>query len=310
MTHQTVPIAIIKSLIYENLHLTEPSAIVVWPWERSKGPVPDDASIKDFLNGRYGEISHQKPLQFLLVGAWTFDMALDPETLRRMIEICGHPAPETLGLPWQAVQEVVEELLPNPNDLDAATRREASSAGPVNNTEVFDELPQYTLVDESSNPVDVNHLAMEGTVVENSDLDLPPPYTELPQILDTTLPAAMNEVPPSIDNGQPHDVLISLQSQDPVVAHQVPVEHPDILETLDILNAPSTTEIHLEPNAKQSVLETIPAPDQIQQPTILESLQTHLATSEISHHSEAIQNLYHRKYRCVGVNLPGAYPPD
>ena len=145
--------------------------------------------------------------------------------MRCMIEICGHPAPETLGLPREAVEEaqpLVEEQLPNSNDLDAATLPEASSAGPVNNTEVFDELPQYTAVDESSNPVDVNHLAMEGTVIENSDLDLPPPYTELPQILDTSLPTAMNEVPPSTDNGQHDDDLISLQSQDPVVAHQFP----------------------------------------------------------------------------------------
>src|SRR5947207_8902605 len=93
INHDTIPIAIVKSLMYENLHLTEPSAIVVWPWDQSKGPVRDDASVEDFMSGKYGEINPEKPLQFLLLGAWTFDMALEPEELRRMIEVCAHPAP-------------------------------------------------------------------------------------------------------------------------------------------------------------------------------------------------------------------------
>ena len=68
------------------------------------------------MNGRYGHISREKPLQFLLIGAWTFDMVLEPEELRRMIEICAHPAPETLGLPREPVegeQRLVEEQRPN-----------------------------------------------------------------------------------------------------------------------------------------------------------------------------------------------------
>ena len=310
---ETVPVAIVKSIIYEKFRLTEPSAIVVWPWDRSKGPVPDDASVEDFLNGRYGDISPEKPLQFLLLGAWTFDMTLELEELQYMIEICAHPAPETLGLPREPVEEappLVAEQRPNSDALDTATLPESSSAGPVGNTEELDELPQYTAVDESSNPVGVHRLVMERTAIGNSDLDMPPPYTELPLTLDASLPTGMNEVPPSTGNGQHDNDLISLQSQDLVIGRQILAEQHDIQETLDILDALSTTEIPPQHDTNEFVVETLRAPDQIQAPTNLESLQTDFATSEISRQPETIHDLYNRKYRCTGVNLPGAYPSD
>ena len=58
---------------------------------------------------------------------------------------------------------------------------------------------------------------MAGTVIDNSDLDTPPPYTELPPALNASIPTGVNEVPTSTDNGQHNDDLISLQSQDLVV---------------------------------------------------------------------------------------------
>src|SRR5271154_6999063 len=86
----------IKSAILQKIPLPEPYAILVLPWDLYKGPITGDPSFEELFSGRWGEISKKKPLQFLLVGAWTYDEVIDSVELQSLMDSFENPNIERL----------------------------------------------------------------------------------------------------------------------------------------------------------------------------------------------------------------------
>jgi len=101
--HHTIPV--LKRFITKTLQLAEPNQVVVYPWEAWRGPLSDDVTFEDLVNGKHGEISRVKPLLFLLLGDWTFLPSIFEEgvLVRKMEEM-------KKCLPWKIIRACREEV--------------------------------------------------------------------------------------------------------------------------------------------------------------------------------------------------------
>jgi hypothetical protein len=172
----------------------------VMPWSWDCGAIPDEVSLAELMDGRYGEISREKPLTFVLIGAWTFDMTLERAELISMID--------TYANPEIGILEDCRQQLERDRALTATRQTVGSSEQTLtqtlsmerNDLELQNHLPLYGASEEGTDNGVTRHteplesLLDLQTVEPSSDMDAPPPYSELPPEFDTaSLPEPSDE---------------------------------------------------------------------------------------------------------------------
>jgi hypothetical protein len=202
----------IKSVILQKIPLPEPCAILVLPWDLYKGPVTGDPSFEELFSGRWGEISERKPLQFLLVGAWTYDDVMDPVELRLLMDSFENPNVERLEEFLQQLQ--LEKEFYGSESLNIRTRRGQASlnmnrpprdttaaraeppSAPLVMENLVDVPPLYDYIYTTSIYLDPLEFEAQTFLAEDPDsLDVPPPYTEPHQDPEPVQPTPANPPP-------------------------------------------------------------------------------------------------------------------
>jgi hypothetical protein len=232
----------IKSAILQKIPLPEPCAILVLPWDLYKGPVTGDPSFEELFSGRWGEISKRKPLQFLLVGAWTYDGVMDPVELRSLMDSFENPNTERLEEFLQQLQ--LEKELSGSESLNVRTQREPASPNmnqnprdtplarvePPSTAPVMENLvdapPLYDDIHITSTHLDPLEFEAQTSLAEDPDSsDVPPPYTELYQDPETVQPTPANP-PPTMAIATPSSHRqTAMPSTNLEGAHAIPEPH-------------------------------------------------------------------------------------
>lgn len=293
-----MPVSYIKSSIYKKFSLSEPCTIVVLPWEFYNGPVPDCATLQDLLGGRYGDISMHKPLQFLLLGAWTFDRAVGDDELRSMIDSIN-----PFSTRRHYVRQKREEQQDEQEEHYASTNRQTSSTTPPHNMETFvDAPPQYTTIAQYSAPAASPNLPRHR-ITNPSDLDPPPPYTERP-VTSNTVQLVMDGAAIRCGSRNALSITPPLEVR-PIAPDSAPEELSvgEIMPLIEVLSAADTA-----PDQNPSQLQ-IGDVNTNEASTNLGNSEPQLPVIKASH--ECRRNYYpwsDPNFVCIGVNLPGAYP--
>jgi hypothetical protein len=154
--------------IHKSLHLPEDSQIVVWPYHLEKGPIPRNVSFWELMKGHYGSISKERPLQFLVVGPWSFDG--NGRDLISRIE----GLEDSRSILWDGYRQWLRccQL------TNSVTSRDESEGSSSIAPPVYEE--QLDTYSERERYPTIPYLG----VVEDDVfgfLDLPPPYSELPE---------------------------------------------------------------------------------------------------------------------------------